>query len=48
MNGMKEDIARMQKLAGEAFSATGTLAALADNAPSEKLQKARAEASETF
>ncbi len=48
MNGMKEDIARMQDLAGDAFAATGTLAALADSASPEKLQKALEETSGAF
>ena len=48
MNGMKQDIARMQKLVGEAFGATGALAALADSGSPEKLQKALEEASGAF
>ena len=48
MNGLKKDIVRMQDLAGDAFAATGRLAALADSTSPEKLQKALEEASGTF
>ncbi|MCI8811474.1 MAG: hypothetical protein HFF84_15540 [Oscillibacter sp.] len=48
MSTLKQDIARMQELAGEAFSATGSLSVLADGASPEKLQKALEEASGTF
>lgn len=48
MNTLKRDIARMQTLAGEAFSATGRLAALSDSASLEKLQKALEETSGAF
>lgn len=48
MNGLKKDIARMQDLTGDAFAATGRLAALADGTSPEKLQKALEETSETF
>lgn len=50
MNGLKNDIARMQTLVGDAFSATGTLAALADSGQTDpaKLQKALEETSGAF
>lgn len=48
MNNMKKDIERMQQLAGDAFIATRTLAALADSPSPEKLRKALEETSGTF
>lgn len=48
MNGMKQDIARIQELAGKAFSATGGLAALADSTSPGRLQKALEETSGVF
>jgi len=50
MNGLKNDIARMQTLVGDAFSATGTLAALADSGQTDpaKLQKALEETAGAF
>ena len=48
MSTLKRDIARMQALVGDAFSATGGLAALADSASPEKLQKALEETSGAF
>ena len=48
MNGLKKDIVQMQDLAGDAFAATGRLAALADGTSPEKLQKALEETSGTF
>lgn len=48
MSTLKQDIARMQEMVGDAFTATGTLAALADSASPEKLQKALEEVSGTF
>lgn len=48
MNGMKQDISRMQTLVGDAFTATGSLAVLADSASPENLQKALEETSGAF
>ena len=48
MNGIKQDVMQMQQLVGEAFNATGRLAALADSASPEKLQKALEETSGAF
>lgn len=47
---MKKDVARMQTLVGEAFAATGRLAALADSGRTDpaKLQKALEETAYTF
>ncbi|WP_300605474.1 hypothetical protein [uncultured Oscillibacter sp.] len=48
MNGMKQDIARIQELVGKAFSATGSLAALTDSTSPGRLQKALEETSGAF
>ncbi len=48
MNGIRNDITRIQELVVEAFGATGGLASLSEDTSPEKLQKALEETSGTF